>query len=159
MKRYLSLKRLVLITSVVAAIGGSGALVVGLHAQTKTTTTSSQKPKMRSTTQAERKAAAERRKAARAAAGQTQTATTSLASPSMMTADALAAAAATLAIVPGPGAVPDYFGDEPNYANSPLPLLDSTGAVIGGGMKKFVDPLPSIPIAVPDTCGPANQPA
>ena len=46
-------------------------------------------------------------------------------------------AAGTLAAVPG--GVPDYFGPYPNYANSPT------------NMRKFVDALPSLPIAVPDT--------
>ena len=66
------------------------------------------------------------------------------------------------------GVPPDYFGAA-NYANSPLPQLDATGAVIvGTGMRKFVDALPlfctpgsitapanglgqCIPIATPDT--------
>jgi FtsP/CotA-like multicopper oxidase with cupredoxin domain len=59
-----------------------------------------------------------------------------------------------------------YFGNFPNYANSPLPalMLDSNGAIIGTvpgtGLRKFVDPLPPmgctqgatkcIPVAVPD---------
>ena len=63
-----------------------------------------------------------------------------------------------------PGAVPDYFGTTPNYANSPLPELDANGAVIPKtGIRKFVDSLPGlgaanannlgnyIPVAVPDT--------
>jgi FtsP/CotA-like multicopper oxidase with cupredoxin domain len=57
---------------------------------------------------------------------------------------------------------PDYFGVA-NWANSPLPQLDTTGNVIPGtGMRKFIDNLPvfcpatadpqhCIPIAVPDT--------
>jgi hypothetical protein len=54
-----------------------------------------------------------------------------------------------------------YFGTSPNYANSPLPQTDTTGTVIGGGIRKFVDTLPGlnapndlgqqIPVAVPDT--------
>jgi FtsP/CotA-like multicopper oxidase with cupredoxin domain len=68
-----------------------------------------------------------------------------------------------------PLSTPDYFGVA-NYANSPLPQLDATGAIIPGtGIKKFVDTLPGlcgvspwgtsganglgqcIPIATPDT--------
>ncbi len=58
--------------------------------------------------------------------------------------------------VPVPGVnqpgTPDYFGTIPNYANSPLPTVDPNTGAITGGIRKFVDPLPSIPIAVPDTC-------
>ncbi|MGW0433240.1 hypothetical protein ACWDV4_11970 [Micromonospora sp. NPDC003197] len=63
-----------------------------------------------------------------------------------------------------PGAPPDYFGFIPNYANSPLPRLDSAGRVAPGtGIRKFVDSLPGLgpanqndlgnylPVAVPDT--------
>jgi FtsP/CotA-like multicopper oxidase with cupredoxin domain len=67
-----------------------------------------------------------------------------------------------------PGGAPDYMtGCVGNYANSPLPtvtgtvapvIISATGvwsgpAVTGtvtGGIRKFVDPLPSIPAAVPD---------
>jgi FtsP/CotA-like multicopper oxidase with cupredoxin domain len=54
---------------------------------------------------------------------------------------------------PGPGSVPDYFGTYPNYANSPLPTVDNytNPTVVTGGMRKFVDALPGIPIANPDT--------
>ena len=58
---------------------------------------------------------------------------------------------------------PDYFGTTPNYANSPLPTLDTSGNVVPGtGIRKFVDSLPGlgaagandlgqyIPVAVPD---------
>ena len=60
---------------------------------------------------------------------------------------------------------PDYFGPYPNYANSPLPTVDTvTGKVVPGtGMRKFINSLPGlgvsnandlgnyIPIAAPDT--------
>ncbi|UFS70604.1 multicopper oxidase domain-containing protein [Geomonas sp. RF6] len=58
--------------------------------------------------------------------------------------------------------VPHYFGPYPNWALSPLPAVDATGAVTGG-IKKFVDGLPGlgpngannlgqyIPVAQPDT--------
>ncbi len=49
-----------------------------------------------------------------------------------------ALAAGVAAPVPLPGGVPDVFGIYPNYANSPL------------GIRKFVDPLPGLPIAHPD---------
>jgi len=57
---------------------------------------------------------------------------------------------------------PDYFGTIPNYANSPLPNVDSSGTV-SGGIRKFVDSLPGlgpagannlgqyIPVATADT--------
>ncbi len=62
-----------------------------------------------------------------------------------------------------PGSAPHYFS-HPNYANSPLPLLDSSGNIVPGtGIRKFVDGLPGLgpgaannlgqflPVAVPDT--------
>ena len=63
-----------------------------------------------------------------------------------------------------PLAIPDYFGVA-NWANSQLPQIDATGAVIAGtGIQKFVDALPGIcgvgttnllgqciPLAVADT--------
>jgi len=74
------------------------------------------------------------------------------------------AALATTAAAMSPQGTPDYFGSTPNYANSPLPVLDATGKVVpGSGVRKFVDSLPGvgaantndlgqfIPVAVPDT--------
>ncbi len=69
-----------------------------------------------------------------------------------------------------PGAAPYYFS-HPNYANSPLPVIDIDGSITGTagvivpgtGIRKFVDGLPGlglsgannlgqyIPVAVPDT--------
>ncbi len=48
---------------------------------------------------------------------------------------------------------PDYMsGCVANYATSPVPIVDAlTGAYVSGGLRKFVDPLPNIPVAVPDT--------
>ncbi len=48
---------------------------------------------------------------------------------------------------------PDYMsGCVANYATSPIPIVDAvTGAYVSGGLRKFVDPLPNIPAAVPDT--------
>ncbi|MCM0678605.1 hypothetical protein NCC78_28615, partial [Micromonospora phytophila] len=61
-------------------------------------------------------------------------------------------------------AVPRCFGTVPNYARSPLPVLDADGRVTPGtGVRKFVDALPGLgalgrtelgahlPVAVPDT--------
>ena len=60
-----------------------------------------------------------------------------------------------------PDGTPDYFGIVPNYANSPLPTIDTNGNIVGG-LRKFVDSLPGlgpagknnlgqyIPIAVSD---------
>jgi FtsP/CotA-like multicopper oxidase with cupredoxin domain len=64
--------------------------------------------------------------------------------------------------------VPHYFGPYPNWALSPLPVLDANGNYFSSGIKKFKDPLPGlcnpvgipacptdgskyIPLAVPDT--------
>lgn len=62
-----------------------------------------------------------------------------------------------------PGTAPHYFS-RPNYANSPLPVLDQTGNVTPGtGIRKFVDGLAGLgpakannlgqflPVAIPDT--------
>ncbi len=43
-----------------------------------------------------------------------------------------------------PGQAPRYFS-HPNYANSPLPAVDSVSGAISGGIRKFVDPLPWAP--------------
>jgi FtsP/CotA-like multicopper oxidase with cupredoxin domain len=67
--------------------------------------------------------------------------------------------------VMNPLGAPDYFGGVvPNYANSQLPTVNASGAVVPGtGIRKFVDSLPGlgfanrnnlgqyIPVAVPDT--------
>jgi FtsP/CotA-like multicopper oxidase with cupredoxin domain len=162
MTRDRSFTRLVVIASAVALLGGWGALV-RTHAQTPTAS-SSQKPKMRSTTQAQRKAAAARRKAAREAAGKaaTTTATDTALSPMMKAAAALAAPSVTptFSLVPGADGmlVPDYFGLVPNYATSPLPYIDGSGA-LAGGIQKFVDPLPSLPIGQADACTYSGQAA
>jgi FtsP/CotA-like multicopper oxidase with cupredoxin domain len=71
----------------------------------------------------------------------------------------------SLGATPGPGGQPHYFGPEPNYANSQLPIAVSHhGKVqIKKGIRKFVDSLSGlgtahannldqfIPVAVPDT--------
>jgi len=54
------------------------------------------------------------------------------------------------------GGAPDYMsGCVSNYATSPLPVTTLvTGAYptyVSGGLRKFIDPLPNLPIAVPDT--------
>ena len=67
------------------------------------------------------------------------------------------------AAVGTPGGTPDYW-TTPNYANSPLPEINTDGTVKQGtGMRKFVDTLPGlgeknqnnlkqyIPVAIPDT--------
>lgn len=60
-----------------------------------------------------------------------------------------------------PAALPRCFGRVPNHAHSPLPTVDDDGDVVPGtGIRKFVDPLPTLgsandpgrlPVAVPDT--------
>lgn len=65
---------------------------------------------------------------------------------------------------PQPGGTPNYFGPEGNYANSPLPQINSSGNVIAGtGIRKFINGLAGIglenqndlgnyiPVAIPDT--------
>ncbi|MGB8216780.1 MAG: hypothetical protein WCE94_05695 [Candidatus Methanoperedens sp.] len=47
-------------------------------------------------------------------------------------------------LAPGtPGQNPDYFGTTANWANSPLPSVDSNGNITGG-IRKFVDSLPRV---------------
>jgi FtsP/CotA-like multicopper oxidase with cupredoxin domain len=43
-------------------------------------------------------------------------------------------------------ATPDYFGSVPNFANSPLPLVDPNTLAVtpGTGIRKFVDTLPGL---------------
>lgn len=68
--------------------------------------------------------------------------------------------------VPQPGGQPNYYGPEPNYANSPLPIvtLNKKGSIKSiTGIRKFVDSLPGlgvdnknnlgqyVPVAVADT--------
>ncbi|WP_188116021.1 hypothetical protein [Salinispora fenicalii] len=94
--------------------------------------------------------------AARGADG-TATAPPTSATPAPAAGPAAGPAPATL----DPAALPRYFGPVPNYAHSPLPSLDDDGAVVPGtGIRKFVDPLPTLgsandpgrlPVAVPDT--------
>ena len=55
------------------------------------------------------------------------------------------------------GGVPDYFGPFPNWAWSPLPTV--TGGVISGGVPKFVDALPNLPIATGTACTYSGQAA
>ncbi|QGN50130.1 hypothetical protein GKC29_27135 [Micromonospora sp. WMMC415] len=44
-----------------------------------------------------------------------------------------------------PAALPRCFGPVPNHAHSPLPVLDADGQVVPGtGIRKFVDPLPTL---------------
>jgi len=136
-------KRLLLLLAIVALAWAGGD---GLRAQSKAT----QSPRMRSTTIQQRRAAA----AARTAKTPPGKRTT--------------ARAATL--VPGPDGllVPDYFGNVPNYANSPLPVVTGVDlnelpiVLPGTGLRKFVDRLPGlgptaanglgqfIPVATPD---------
>jgi FtsP/CotA-like multicopper oxidase with cupredoxin domain len=62
-----------------------------------------------------------------------------------------------------PGGMPDYFGTIPNWANSPMPTVDATGVITGGGIHKFINSLEGlgptgandlgnyIPVGHPDT--------
>jgi FtsP/CotA-like multicopper oxidase with cupredoxin domain len=47
------------------------------------------------------------------------------------------------ATMDAPNSKPDYFG-LPNWANSPLPVIDQTTGAVTGGMKKFQDTLPGL---------------
>lgn len=98
-------------------------------------------------TRAQREAAAKRLAAARLVAGKGSLSTQSIGKAAVLT----------------PNATPDYFGIIPNYALSPLPLVDNLGNVAPGtGIRKFVDSLPGlgagaandlgqyIPVATPD---------
>ncbi len=126
--------------------------------------------RMRGTTMAQRKAAA-------AAAAKRRAATHTAPKPqSKMTsnvvgfagAQALAAPAASVLAAPAVTLDEVYFGNHPNYANSPLPIItgvdalgNATSVAPGTGIRKFVNTLPGlnaandlgqqIPVAVPDT--------
>ena len=93
---------------------------------------------MRTTTQAERKAARIRK------GPQKKGVSLKFAGVNPATAklSPLATGAPALATLAAPLAEPDYFGVA-NYANSPLPVISSTGAITGG-IRKFVDTLPGI---------------
>ena len=64
--------------------------------------------------------------------------------------------------LPPPGGQPNYFGPEPNYANSSRPQIVNRAIVANTGIRKFVDSLPGlgysnrnnlnqyIPVAIPD---------
>jgi FtsP/CotA-like multicopper oxidase with cupredoxin domain len=59
--------------------------------------------------------------------------------------------------VMNPNGMPDYMsGCVGNYANSPLPITSAPATAggyptyVSGGLRKFIDPLPSIPVAAPD---------
>ncbi len=60
-------------------------------------------------------------------------------------------AAARRAAAPAPGGAPDYFNYS-NYANSPMPTVVS-GAVTGGGIRKFIDTLPGVGAANANNLG------
>src|SRR5690349_8461996 len=59
--------------------------------------------------------------------------------------------------------IPHYFGPYPNWALSPLPVVNPADGTVSGGIRKFVDTLPLLgpagannlghylPVAVPDT--------
>ncbi len=56
-----------------------------------------------------------------------------------------------VAVTPGilPPTTPqaDYMGTCPNWAFSPLPSIDPATGAVSGGLRKFMDQLPTIPIA------------
>jgi FtsP/CotA-like multicopper oxidase with cupredoxin domain len=64
----------------------------------------------------------------------------------------MATGAAAASPPPAQGGTPNYFGPEPNWAFSPQPALDASGnPVAGTGIRKFVDNLPNLVVATPDT--------
>ena len=140
------LLRLVPLALVLASFGLDWAGPV--RAQISSAVAGATKPKRKKTTQAERKAAAARAAAARQAP----------------TASALTATAAPVA-----GQTPDYFGIYPNYANSQFPILTDATNCPGGanyperayqcGIRKFVDALPSLTMAVAEACSYSGQAA
>jgi FtsP/CotA-like multicopper oxidase with cupredoxin domain len=109
---------------------------------------------MNCVTNADRKAAAARSAAVRKGR---QPIAAPLAAHSLMK---LGANATSIPLQPGcpppamnPGGMPDYMsGCVANYATSPLPITDSvTGAYVSGGLRKFVDILPGIPVGHADS--------
>ena len=66
----------------------------------------------------------------------------------------VSATATPTAVLPSAGGRPNYFGPESNWAFSPQPLVDpATGLALSGsgGIRKFVDTLPSLQVAKADT--------
>jgi len=58
---------------------------------------------------------------------------------------------AALPLGPMQGGTPNYYGPEPNWAYSPQPTVDATGAVVPRtGIQKFVDSLPGLYFANAD---------
>jgi len=80
-------------------------------------------------------------------------ASTLIASPAALTGPYFPTLTGCYTPLMNPGGMADYMsGCMANYANSPLPITDPvTGAYISGGLRKFIDPMPSLPVAVPDT--------
>jgi FtsP/CotA-like multicopper oxidase with cupredoxin domain len=102
------------------------------------------------TTPAKRQAAAKRAAAKRNSNPLSRLST----SQSAASVAALLGVRASAATTFSPQGTPDYFGTTPNYANSPLPDLDASGAVLPGtGMRKFVDSLPGLGVANKNNLG------
>jgi FtsP/CotA-like multicopper oxidase with cupredoxin domain len=140
---------------IIGVLAAGSAMAANMPSKTQATSATAAMPPMRSITNAQRREAASRLASERLAAGATPSATLGA-----LSAQAFGVQAAALT----PGATPDYYGIVPNFANSPLPSLDSSGnPVFGTGIRKFVDSLPGlgaasandlgqyIPVAVPDT--------
>lgn len=118
---------------------------------------------MRCVTQPQRQDAASRAAAIRSAQSQTShTQTMAVSSTKSLKSMVLPAATPLITGCPTPGMIPggapDYMsGCVANYATSPLPVTSApamTGGYptyVSGGLRKFIDPLPAIPVAVPDT--------
>ena len=124
---------------------------VGLPAgasATANSTTSAATPHLRGTTMVQRKAAAAHAAIRRATAGAT----------TVRRPQAMGVHSNAIAGQPGGAALTRdqlYFsGTYPNYANSPLPNVADTVNCLGPsycGIRKFIDPLPSLPVAHADT--------
>ena len=167
-KRHrLTLARLALILTALFVFGvgqsrGESAAATPAQPATQATAPSAQASvpckTMRCITQAQRRASAQHAAARRAAvAAQRKAAqgkTSTVATPMTPSGAVAGSALSDIFVPPGcpapvmnPGGFPDYMsGCVANNANSQVP----TDALGTGGIRKFVDPLPNIPVAVPD---------
>jgi len=152
-----------------APASSSGSANVASNPKTVAAQAGTRCTTMRCITNTDRAAAAKRSAASRVAARKITATPQIVGRPKP--ASAIPVQPGCQAPVANPGGVPDYMtGCVGNYANSPLPVISGGPATVGapdpvtglwpyptytgtitGGLRKFMDLLPSIPVAVPDT--------
>jgi len=149
-----------------AVISGQGGSTTNDGRQITVTDAAGRKhTRIKKTTHAERKAAADRLAAKVVAAGAAAelSAAQALATAPLVPPDPIALTTGEYLIGPNGQLIPDVSGLVPNFANSPMPLVDPVTGQLSGGIRKFVDGLPGltpaaannlgqyIPVAIADT--------